>query len=144
VNVRIRTIVTGEYPRAVTDVEKLRALLAQWEEGEFTGGMRLFADGIRFSAAQPEGQVEARGPNGIARFMRGFLEGWERYTVETHELEELGGGRYLVTGTQHGKGAAGGVDITAPVTMAVRMAEGQITQLDFFLERDRALEALAN
>lgn len=128
----------------MSDLEKLRALLAEWERGEFAGGMRLFAEGIRFSGAQPEGQVEARGPDGIARFMRGFLEGWERYTVETHEIEELGSGRYLATGTQHGTGAAGGVDITAPVSVAVRMADGLITQLDFFLERDRALEALAD
>jgi SnoaL-like protein len=128
----------------VNDAAKLRALLSEWEKGEFTGGMRLFAAEIRFSGAQPEGQVEARGPDGVARFMRGFLEGWERYSVETHELEELGGGRYLATGTQHGKGASGGVDITAPVSIAVRMVDGRIAELHFFLERDLALEALAD
>ena len=142
-NVRISTNFSNTLP-PVSDAEKLRALLAEWQKGEFTGGVRLFAEEIRFSGAQPEGQVEARGPDGVVRFMRGFLEGWERYTVETHELEELGEGRYLATGTQHGKGAAGGVDIAAPVSIAVRMADGRITELDFFLDRERALEALSD
>ena len=142
-NVRISTNYSVTLA-AVTDAEKLRALLSDWEKGDFRGGIRLFAEEIRFSGAQPEGQVEAHGPDGIARFMRGFLEGWERYTVETHELEELGGGRYLATGTQHGTGAAGGVDITAPVSIAARMADGRLTELHFFLEREKALEALAD
>lgn len=54
--------------------------------------------------------MEAQGPNGIAGFMRRFLEDWERYT--------------------------------APVSIAIRMEGGRMSELHFFLERDDALGAL--
>ena len=43
----------------MSDVEKLRALLADWEGGDFTGGMRLFAEGIHF--LERERALEALG-----------------------------------------------------------------------------------
>lgn len=126
----------------MSDVEAIRASLAEWARGDFTGVVSLFADDIRFSGEQPEGQVEARGPAGIEQFMRRFLEDWEQYRVELHRLEELGGGRFLVTATQHGKGKSSAMDITAPVSIAIRMDAGRITELHFFLDRDDALAAL--
>jgi ketosteroid isomerase-like protein len=127
----------------VTDGDQVRSLLAKWEQGDFRTGIRLFADDIRFSGAQPEGQVQARGPAGIAGFMRPFLEDWEHYCVELHGLEELGDGRFLATGTQHGKGRTSTMNITAPVSIAMRMEDGRMTELHFFLDRDDALAALA-
>ena len=126
----------------MTEADQVRALLSHWERGDFREGVELFADDIRFSGAQPEGQIEAQGPAGIAAFMRGFLEDWERYSVEVHDLEELGEGRYLATGTQHGTGSTSAMDITAPVSIAIRMNDGRIVELHFFLDRDDALAAL--
>ena len=74
--------------------------------------------------------------------MKNFLRQWELYRVEVHGIEDLGGGRFLATGTQHGKGTGNGMDITAPVHIAVQMESGQITVLHFFLARDEALSAL--
>ena len=124
----------------MTDEGALRGLFAAWERGAFS--MDLFAEDIRFSAAQPEGQVEAVGVAGVTGFMRTFLSQWELYRVEVAALEDLGGGRFLGTGTQHGKGSGSGMDITAPVNVAVRMKDGKIEVLHFFLTRGEALEAL--
>ncbi len=75
--------------------------------------------------------------------MQRFLPEWERYTVELHELEDLGEGRYLATATQHGTGKGSGVDITAPVHIAIAMREGKISLLGFFVRsRGDALAAL--
>jgi ketosteroid isomerase-like protein len=126
----------------VLDAERIRALLAEWERGDFASGTRLLADDVAFSGAQPEGQAEARGPAGIAGFMRGFLEDWDHYRVECHDLEDLGQGRFLATGTQHGKGKSSAMDITAPVSIAIRTEDERITELHFFLDRDDALKAL--
>jgi ketosteroid isomerase-like protein len=126
----------------VTEADQVRSLLASWERGDFRAGVELFAEDIRFSGAQPEGQVAARGPAGIEAFMRRFLEDWERYSVELHELEELGDGRFLATGTQHGTGSTSAMDITAPVSIAIRMEDGRMTELHFFLDRDDALAVL--
>jgi hypothetical protein len=74
--------------------------------------------------------------------MRSFLAGWELYRVEVHEVEALGDGRFLAVATQHGKGAAGQVDITAPAFIALRVRDDEISQLEFWLEREPALAAL--
>ena len=106
--------------------------------------MKLFADDVRFSATQPEGQIEESGPDGVRSFMARFLPEWDRYTVELHELEELGDGRFIARATQHGTGKGSGVDITAPVHIAIAMRDGLITVLGFFMRgRDDALAALA-
>ena len=127
----------------MSDAERIRALLADWERGDWSSGVPLLADDVEFSGAQPEGQVTARGPAGIARFMRGFLEDWEDYRVECNNFEDLGSGRFLATGTQHGKGKSSAMDITAPVSIAIRFDGARITELHFFLDREDALAALA-
>ena len=122
----------------------LRDLFARWEKGDFSTGPALFSDDIRFSATQPEGQIYETGPDGVRRFMQRFLPEWHSYTVELHELEELGDGRYIARATQHGKGKESGVDITAPVHIAIEMSGGRMTLLGFFMRgRDDALAAFA-
>ena len=124
------------------DSAALRALLADWERGDWTTAPALFAPDLYFSGAQPEGQVEARGPEGVTSFMRGFLKDWRDYHVELHDFEELGGGRYLATATQHGVGRTSELAITAPVSIAFTMREGRVAQMEWYLEREDALEAL--
>jgi ketosteroid isomerase-like protein len=126
----------------VSDEATLRELFASWEAGDFSTGPALFAEDVRFSGAQPEGQVEAMGVTGVTSFMKNFLAEWELYRVEVHGIENLGEGRFLGTGTQHGKGKGSRVDITAPVHIAVQMESGKITVLHFFLTREEALSAL--
>lgn len=122
---------------------ELEALFRDWARGEWSTTPPWLAPGVQFSAAQPEGQVRATGPDGIAAFMRGFLARWELYAVEISDIEEVAESRFLAVGTQHGKGVAGGVDITAPVFVAIRMTDDGIGQMEFWLERDAALAALA-
>ena len=115
-----------------------------WGRGDFSRTPPLFSEDVRFSATQPEGQVHETGPEGVARFMRRFLPEWELYSVELHELEDLGGGRYVATATQHGIGKTSRLDITSPVSIAIRIHRGKIAFLGFFMHgRDDALEALA-
>ena len=128
----------------MSDEAALREMFASWEAGDFTVGPALFAEDIRFSATQPEGQVEEVGPDGIRRFMRRFLPDWDRYRVELHQLEDLGGGRYIATATQHGTGKESRIEITAPVHIAIAISGGKITLLGYFMQsRDDALAALA-
>src|SRR5687767_6364070 len=111
--------------------DRIRAMFAAWERGDFASHVELYDDDVQFSGAQPEGQVEARGPEGIRGFMRRFLADWGRYTVELHELEELDDCRFLATATQHGTGTTSGMDITAPAHIAIRMSDDRITQIEF-------------
>ena len=86
--------------------------------------------------------MEATGLEGMSRFMRGFLPQWERYWVVLGELEDLGDGRFLAHATQHGRGTAGGVDITADTWIAIRVRDGMITQLEWWFDRAGAEAAL--
>lgn len=127
------------------DRDVLERLFAEWERGDFSGAPSLFSDDVRFTATQPEGQVEATGPDGILRFMRGFLQEWERYSVELHELEELGDGRFLATAMQHGIARTSGMQLTALVHIAIAMREGRMRQLEFHMGgREHALAALGD
>ena len=121
----------------------LREVFAEWERGEFgTTADRFAAEDLRFTAAQPEGQVEATGLEGLSGFMRGFLPQWKRYWVVLRELEDLGGGCYLAHATQHGVSATGGVDITADTWIAVRVRDELIVQLEWWFDRENAAAAL--
>ena len=127
----------------MTDEDALRHLFDEWARGDFRGGVALFAHDIRFSATQPEGQVHESGVDGVRRFMARFLPEWEGYAVELDQLEDLGGGRYLVAATQRGTGTGSGVEITSPVYVAIAMHDGRIEQLEFHMsDRAAALAAL--
>jgi ketosteroid isomerase-like protein len=120
----------------------LWALFREWERGNFTAGTDLLAPDIRYSAAQPEGQVRAYGRTEMLRFLRGFFAAWDRYWIELHALEELRPGVFLATATQHGLGKGSGVPTAMPAFIATRFRDGLIVQLEFFYERDGALKAV--
>jgi len=127
----------------MSDSDQLRELFAAWERGDFSTGGELYAEDIRFTATQPEGQIEARGMAELGRFLQRFFADWERYRVELHELEELGVGRYVARATQHGIGRTSRMDITAPVHVAIAMRDGRIVQLEFHLHgREDAVASL--
>ena len=125
-----------------SQAELLRAVFRDWEQGRFGTRPELFAAEIQWSGMQPEGQVRATGPDGIARFMRQFLAQWELYRVELHELEELSGGRFIARATQHATGKGSGLETTMPAFIAVAFHDEQIVQLEFLPGREEALTAL--
>jgi ketosteroid isomerase-like protein len=125
------------------DRAAIEDLFGQWEKGDFATGLSVYDPEIRFSGTQPEGQVEAAGLPALGDFMKRFLADWERYRVELHELEDLGGGDWLARATQHGIGRTSRMELTAPVHIALAVREGRITQLEFHLRgREDALAAL--
>lgn len=125
-----------------SEAELVRSILAAWERGDWRATPGLLADDVQMTASQPEGQLEARGPEATVRFMAQFLADWERYWLELHELEARGNGRYLATATQRGIGRASGVEITAPAVIAITMRDGLMAQVEFHFEREAGLAAL--
>jgi hypothetical protein len=55
----------------------LRETFAEWERGNLEPGSERFAADIRFSAAQPEGQVHATGPEEATQHGTGKSSGVE-------------------------------------------------------------------
>jgi ketosteroid isomerase-like protein len=121
----------------------LRAIFDAWAHGDLTAGSELLAEDIRYSAAQPEGQVRADGRAAMSGFLRDFFRSWERFWIELRELEQRSPGAFLASGTQHGIGKGSHVQTSMPTFIAIRFRNDEIVQLEFFYERAHAVAALA-
>jgi ketosteroid isomerase-like protein len=121
----------------------LRSIFEGWAHGDLTAGSELLAEHIRYSAAQPEGQVRADGRAAMSGFLRDFFASWESYWIELHELEQRSPVAFLASGTQHGIGKGSHVQTSMPTFIAIRFRDDEIVQLEFFYERARAVATLA-
>ena len=130
------------YARNVSDVELLRSMFAGWAEGDFTRGVKLYADDVHFTTAEPEGWHDGHGPTGVRRWMQQFLGAWEHYSVRVDEIEELGGGRYHCAGEQYARGKQSATETRMPAHVGVRMEDRTITRLVFAFSRDEAVARL--
>jgi ketosteroid isomerase-like protein len=126
----------------VSDVELLRSLFDDWAQGEFSRGVRLYADNMHFTTVEPEGQYDGHGPAGVRRWMQRFLGAWAFYSVRIDEIEDLGGGRYHGAGEQYARGRESGTETRYPAHVGARVEDGQLTQLVFSFSREDALARL--
>jgi ketosteroid isomerase-like protein len=129
-------------PPAPSHEQVLRAMFDAWERGDISAGTELMAEDIRFSAAQPEGQVRADGLAAMSRFNHGFIAIWKRWWVELDDLDQRSPGAFLASGTQHGIGRGSGTRTRMPTFIAICFRGEQIVQLEFFYNRADALKAL--
>jgi ketosteroid isomerase-like protein len=129
-------------PAARSHEQVLRAMFDAWGRGDINAGGELIAENIRFSAAQPEGQVRADGRAAMDRFNRGFFASWKHWWVELDDLEQHSPVAFLASGTQHGIGRGSGTRTRMPTFIAIRFRGEQIVQLEFFYNRAEALKAV--
>jgi ketosteroid isomerase-like protein len=120
----------------------LRDIFDAWRRGDISVGTELMAEDIRFSAAQPEGQVRADGRAAMGRFNRDFFASWARWWVELDNLEQCSPTMFLASGKQHGVGKGSGTRTTMPTFIAIGFRGERIVQLEFFYNRGDALEAV--
>jgi len=120
----------------------LRAMFDAWARGDVSAGSELMGEDIRFSAAQPEGQVRADGRAAMSQFNRDFFASWERWWVELDDLEQRSPATFLASGQQHGVGKGSGTRASMPTFIAITFRGEQIVQLEFFYNRADALEAV--
>jgi ketosteroid isomerase-like protein len=90
-------------------IELLRRVYERWESGDFSPDPSFGEDfTIAMGPEFPDSGVHA-GLEGVAAYMRGFLEPWERLTIEVEELIDSGDlilARVLQSGTGVGSGVA--------------------------------------
>jgi ketosteroid isomerase-like protein len=121
---------------AEENLEFLRRLYARWADGDFDTAS-YFDDRFDVVLGQkfPDSGVH-RGTEGVAAYMREFLEPWERITIEAEELTGRGD-RVLARVHQAGTGESSGAPVElryfhlwtfeegAPVRMESIMDEGE-------------------
>jgi ketosteroid isomerase-like protein len=70
-----------------------------------------------------------------------MLDVFESYEEETHEVRDLGGGRVLALGEARGLTRTGGVEVVQTGGVIFNVRDSRIARIEFFLDRDEALEA---
>ncbi len=123
------------------NVGAIRGVYERWSEGDFRATLDLF-DPLVVLVLRPEFPDAGTylGLEGIAEYMRGFLEPWARITIEAEEIADAGD--YVVAGVrQRGVGDASGVATELRYFHVWCFRGDKIVRLETFRERAEALEA---
>jgi ketosteroid isomerase-like protein len=96
---------------AEENVELLRRIYDRWQVGDFhTESLYDERFAIVMGQDFPDhGVHEGRG--GLAAYMRGFLDPWERITIEAEELIDGGANQVLARVLQSGTGSSSGIAV---------------------------------
>jgi len=124
-------------------IDALRAVYDEWAKGNFQAGGDLWDQRVLFiPIAELPDSGDYHGPDGVARFMRGFLESWTRYTIAAEDFSEVGDSVVVAT-RQHGigrdSGIAGG---PSQQTHVWTFRGGVVIRFEAFPNRTEALEAV--
>ena len=91
-------------------VQAIRGVYGSWSEGDFRASAGLMDPLVLFVMGEGLPETGAYlGVDGLAEYMRGFLEPWARITIEAEDVTEVGDSivvAVLQRGTGHGSGAA--------------------------------------
>jgi ketosteroid isomerase-like protein len=125
------------------NVEIVRAVYDEWEKGNFQAGGGLWDQRVLFIPV-PElpGSGDYHGPEGVSRFMRGFLESWAKYTIAAEEFTKVGDSVVVVT-RQHGIGRGSGIAGQSSQQTHIWTFRGRaVIRFEAFAHRAEALEAV--
>jgi ketosteroid isomerase-like protein len=125
------------------NVETVRAIFAEWEQGRMQAGVDRFDPEIVFESFMPDSRERAvaTGAEEVATFMRELLAQWSHYRILGDEFESRAGGDVvLVAGHQAGVGRQSEVSVQMPIFSVWRFRDGRIVKLDWFSTRAQAEE----
>ena len=121
------------------NVEKLRAVYAEWAKGDFRAGRELFASNVAYETGRPGGGGVI-GRDAIEEDMREFLAQWSEFRVEAERFTKYGE-IVLVTERQHGIGTSSGVKIDQTFYAVWTFRDGLVVRVRWDTDRTTALEA---
>ena len=123
------------------NVEIVRAVFQRWSRGDFQAGVDLFDPHVMLVLRPGFPDAGAYvGAEGVAAYMRGFLEPWTHLTMEAEELLDAGD-TVVVTVRQRGAGDVSGVSTELHYFQLWTFRGGKLIRLESIRERGEALEA---
>lgn len=123
------------------NVQIVKRIFDGWSTGDFGAGFDDLDPHVVFIVRHPFPEpVETSGPDGIRKYMRGFLDNWKSYRVEARDLRAVGH-IVLADAVQGGEGKASGIEMSQVFFMVFTLREGKIVRIESILEKDQALEA---
>ena len=125
------------------NVDIVRGMYAEWEQGNMRAGVELFEEDILFTSFMPDSDesIVARGAEEIEGFLREFLAQWRDYRLSGVEFLDVGDGKVLVKGRQSATGRQSGVAVEDDTHSILTFRDGRVTELRFERDWQKALEA---
>jgi len=121
------------------NVDRLRAVYAEWADGNFRAGGDLLAEDVVFEL-MADGHAPYVGREAVEQQMREFLAQWKDYRVEAQEMEEVGE-TVIVSERQHGIGKSSGVEAEMTCVATWIFRAGLVMRIRWDPDRATALEA---
>jgi ketosteroid isomerase-like protein len=122
------------------NLDLVRSIYAAWERGDFSGAG--WAD-PELEFVRVDGPAPGRWKGGeIASGVRDMLSAWETLRLAAEEFRELDGERVLVLASGVARGKRSGVQVRASATNLFHIANGRVTLVVTYYDRDRALADL--
>jgi ketosteroid isomerase-like protein len=124
------------------NLDLVRSIFKAWGQGDvepvlrehFQPGARLDLSELTFNAAVYEGYEE------ISRQRREVNEVWETFEVEVEQFFE---GEHAMVAFTHERGRGiSGADVDRRTAFLFRLADGKVSEVRVYLDRDRALADL--
>lgn len=129
------------------NVETIRRMYDAWLAEDYETVFQTYDPEIRLNP-DPEASWVGIGESyvghpGVRRYMAAVYEAFVGYRPEVEDILDAGEGRVLTLAIEHGRGRSSGADVEARRTAHLwTLREGRAVQLDLFLDRRRAFEAV--
>jgi ketosteroid isomerase-like protein len=127
---------------------EIKALLEKglgcWNRGEIDLMADDYADDaeVDTTAALPDGRCYT-GREEFVRYFHDLWDAWDRLQMESFDVVDVGGRRYVAEVRLTGKGRSSGIEIDqlAGYLYTLREQDGKVARLQMFPSKDAALEA---
>jgi ketosteroid isomerase-like protein len=125
------------------NVETVRRILAEWENGDFRATAMLLDSEITFETFMPDASenVVAHGTAEFEAFTRDWLAQWRNYRVVGERFREVGQDKVFASVRQVATGQHSGVEVESPGYSVWTLRAGKVIKLSLHYDRDKALEA---
>ena len=132
---------------AEDDVAIIRRMYEAWMASDDETVFATFAPDVRLNPDPEASWVGIDetyvGHEGVGRYLRAVYEAFSDYRPEVEQIIEAGEGRVLTLAIEHGRGRDSGAEVESARTAHLwTLRNGKAVQLDLFLDRGRALEAV--
>jgi ketosteroid isomerase-like protein len=123
------------------NLERVERLTREWAAGNWSGGAELIDPDVVLTARVPEGNVISEGQEAIRRFMREFLDQWERYWIDPAEFIDLGD-KILASGHQYGIGTTSGIKTEETWHGTFTFRDDRVVAMSITPDREEAFKAV--
>jgi ketosteroid isomerase-like protein len=126
---------------ASPNIDLVRSIYAAWERGDYASAEWAHRE-IEYVFADGPAPGTFKGLSGMAQAVGGALNAFSDMHQTADDFRELDEHRVLVLTTFAGHGKASGATVQSKGANVLHIADGQVTKLVHYWDRDRALADL--